>query len=122
MESVYFLVCDSIYNLRRQRELENTGHNAFRPNDVNGFCHLARKIIKRGVHGYVLCSELQVFSWWRRPKSLMDEKEVSNDGKTEEVEGKEEEMFEIEQIPLYYTWPSRYYCCEVHENISINCP
>lgn len=51
---------------------------------------------------------LQVSLWWRRLQALTDEKD-SNGGKGKKVEIKEEEAFEEERTPFFFTGaPSHY--------------
>lgn len=51
----------------------------------------------------MFCSVIQLFSSWQRLQSLTEKKKVANDGDDREVEINEEEAFEVEGAPLFYT-------------------
>lgn len=64
LESVNFLLCDLLHDMRYQEQLENTSHKIIPPNDVHNFCEMTKKMIKNGGRGYVFLSALQISVWW----------------------------------------------------------
>lgn len=95
--------------MRRQNELENTSHDLFGPTEMDDFCDLDIKLIEPGGYSHVLCFALLFSSWWRILQYLTEKKEVMNDENGEEVEINEEEVFQVDQKPLFYTRASGNY-------------
>lgn len=52
-ESLYFLLCDPSYDVRRQSELEDRSHDLFEPSDMEDFCDLAKTLTELGIYGHV---------------------------------------------------------------------
>lgn len=61
--SRHFLLRGSPHNVRRQSELENTGHDVFSRSDIDHFCDRARTFIETGSHLHMIYSALQFSSW-----------------------------------------------------------
>lgn len=60
--SVNALLCDALYNVAGQSELENRSHEVFGAHDRENFGDLAKALIKYGSSDHVACSALQFFS------------------------------------------------------------
>lgn len=60
-------------------------------------------IIKSCGHGPLFCSAPRLFSWWRGLHSLTEEKKIANEEESDEADMKEEELYEVKQMPLLYT-------------------
>lgn len=43
--SLHFLLCDPLYNSRRQSELKKTWRDVLRANDMDNFCDLAKQLL-----------------------------------------------------------------------------
>lgn len=89
--------------MRHQSELGNTGHDVFRPNDLDFSSEMVKIMRNTKVHGHVFCSTLHLFAWWQRIESLTEKKEFIKDEEGEEVGIQVEEVFEVERAPLLRT-------------------
>lgn len=55
-ESVFFLLCDSLYNVMRQSEVKTTSHNIVSLNDMHEVCGLQNTSTTPGGHTHVFRS------------------------------------------------------------------
>lgn len=53
-------MCDDSYNVKRQRDLVKTANDVLGATDMNDLCDLAKKLIKSGGYGQVICSTIQL--------------------------------------------------------------
>lgn len=79
-KSAVVLLFVSSYYVTFPRKLENTNHNVFKTNSMEGFCDLVRKPIMTGGQGRVFSFAPQFSMWWRVVRSWTNTKGVLNDG------------------------------------------
>lgn len=73
-------LCDALYSVSRQSELENASYDLFGPNGMGDFCDLAKMWKYPGGNDHVFCSALQFSTCWLRPQFLTEVKDVAKDG------------------------------------------
>lgn len=76
---------------------------------MDKFYYMAKKMIKLGEHSLVFYSAPQFSTGWKRPEPLSKEKDVVNDGERETFKTREEEVFRVEQMRLFYTTALSHY-------------
>lgn len=108
-KSLNFLLLEPLYNVRRQKKLQNTSHDVFRSNNIENLCDLDKTLGNSGGHGHVFCSAHPFFPWERKRKSSTKEMKITNYGDDEEVETREEEVYKVEQASLFCTCAPGHY-------------
>lgn len=76
------------------QDQRNSDHNVFNPKDKEALCEFAESVIKREGQGHILCSAVQLASWWHCFRAWMEETEKSV---------RKSGVFEVEQKPLFYS-------------------
>lgn len=85
MKSVDLLLDNASYSARRPSELGYKTYYVFRPNDMHGFCDMAKMMIISGGEGHVFCSTLQGPVRWGQTESIAEKNKVVNDGEQDDV-------------------------------------
>jgi len=98
-DAVHFVLTDPPYNVRRERNDENSEHDMLSNTDMEQAAQLMGRSLKEGCHGHVFCAALQVNKWHETLTRVKKHVEVELDGGTEE---QEKDVFEVESAPLIY--------------------
>lgn len=61
-ERLNILLCDALYDGKRQCGLENATDDVLRPRDTDLFCDEDKILINPGGHSHVFCFAFQIFS------------------------------------------------------------
>lgn len=72
-ESVYLLLRDLFFNVRRREDLSNSRHDLFSAVDMDNLCVFVQKLLMLGGHGHIFSSAIQFTSWWWRLCTLTED-------------------------------------------------
>lgn len=89
-------LCNAPSKVRRRSEFKYASHDVFKPNDMDYFCDIATRLVKRNVHGQAFISKLQISSCRQRTSWLMEKKEMRNNGEGDQVEITKEEVLVVD--------------------------
>ena len=62
--SVHLVLCDPPYNIRREKDKENSGHDILTKADIDDAVLLFDDVLAKGGHGIVFCSAVQFHDWY----------------------------------------------------------
>lgn len=91
--------------MTRQSWVEITSDNDFAPSDMDDFCDLAEKMIKSSDYSNTICSTLRFFARLTKLDRQTEGNEAVHEGGGRKVSVLEEEVLQVEQTQLLYTWP-----------------
>lgn len=111
--NVDLLLTDPPYNIRRERDRENSSYDELSLKDMDDFCSVATDLLCEGAHGHIFCSYQQIMDW----ESRLDTASVSVNspgGGDDDIDGEDRQMrnsptsrtvpvFNVDTIPLHYT-------------------
>lgn len=63
---VDIILCNPLYNVRRQQDHYNSDYDVFNTKYTDRCCNFAEKFLIHRGHGHILCSPVQAASWWWR--------------------------------------------------------
>ena len=100
-EAVDFVLTDPPFNIRRNQNLPNSGHDRLQCTDMESVVDIISRCLKPGGHGVIFCSDMQFHHWYQALHSRQIE--VSDD----EVEPigsakKMDRIFEVERKALTF--------------------
>ena len=102
--SVHFVLCDPPYNIRREKEKENSGHDILTKADIDDAVLLFYDDVAKGGHGIVFCSAVQFHDWYESLSTwVLSDEEFSQDFSAESGRAQTQSFaFHVEQVPNYF--------------------
>lgn len=93
-KSANLLLCDALYNIRRQWDREYSNHEVFNAKDMDAFGDFAEYFLKSVGYRRMFCYAVQFVFWWRCFRIRKEE--------IEDIVG-DIEAFSWEQKPLFHS-------------------
>ena len=99
---VDLLLSDPPYEVRSDRDAENSEHDILEPGDMKKVADLAARILRPGGHGILFCAFLQFRDWFNELQCLAETKRSAVDGHDTLIKQEDNRTFTIETVPLHF--------------------